>query len=103
MSELILKALMQLFAILARPEGSRVDRRTVVELFLRKQLNEELVNEYLQYFDKCFAEHQLKLNKTESRERKIASSSVRILKICTQINEELTLQQKVIVVIQLFS
>ena len=102
MSELILKALMQLFAILARPEGSRVDRRTVVELFLRKQLNEELVHEYLQYFDHYFAEHQQKLNKTESRERKIASSSVRILKICTQINEELTLQQKIIVVVQLF-
>lgn len=102
MSELILKALMQLFAILARPEGSRVDRRTVVELFLRKQLNEELVHEYLQYFDHYFAEYQEKLNKTESRERKIASSSVRILKICTQINEELTLQQKIIVVVQLF-
>ena len=45
MSEKILKALMQLFAIIARPESSEKDRRIVVEAFLRRQLNEELVKE----------------------------------------------------------
>jgi len=39
MSERILKALMQLFAIISRPESDSSERRKVVEGFLRKQLN----------------------------------------------------------------
>ena len=51
MSEQILKALMQLFAIIARPDSSSGDRRTVVEAYLQKQLNQEIVQEYLKVFD----------------------------------------------------
>ena len=51
MSEKILKALMQLFAIIASPESSLDDRRAVVESFLIKQLNKELADEYLQVYD----------------------------------------------------
>jgi ABC-type multidrug transport system ATPase subunit len=102
MSEQILRALMQLFAIIARPEKNSVDRRAVVELFLRKQLNEELVFEYLSLFDQLFAENQSRYINSENQERKLASNSVRILKICTQINEELTQAQKIIVLVQLF-
>jgi len=47
MSEQILKALMQLFAIIARPENNTLDRRQVVQSFLKRQLNLELVNTYL--------------------------------------------------------
>ena len=64
MSEKILKALMQLFAIIARPQSSDSDRRTVVEVFLRRQLNEELVKEYLGIFDDFFHEAQEKQKKT---------------------------------------
>jgi hypothetical protein len=49
MSESILKALMQLFAIIARPvsqdekeNNDYADRRKVVEEFLRNQLNMDL-------------------------------------------------------------
>jgi hypothetical protein len=51
MSEKILKALMQLFAIIARPQSNDSDRRGVVEAFLKHQLNQELVKEYLGFFD----------------------------------------------------
>ena len=51
MSEKILKALMQLFAIIARPESNTTDRRSVVESFLKRELNQELVKEYLKIFD----------------------------------------------------
>jgi ABC-type multidrug transport system ATPase subunit len=99
MSEQILKALMQLFAIIARPESSRSDRRIVVESFLRRLLNRELVEEYLNVFDHYYDTLQDK-HKERGR-RVISSSSVRVLKICTQINEELVLQQKIIVLYQL--
>jgi len=101
MSEQILKALMQLFAIIARPESNRGDRKSVVESFLKRQLNQELVNEYLKIFDNYYKIHQEKQKVIEKRERRISSSSVRVLKICTEINEELTQQQKVIVLFQL--
>ncbi|NOY37767.1 MAG: ATP-binding cassette domain-containing protein [Chlorobi bacterium] len=101
MSEKILKALMQLFAIIARPESNRQDRRTIVESFLKRQLNNELVIEYLKVFDNYYKIHQEKQKVKEKRVHRISSSSVRVLKICTEINEELTQQQKVIVLFQL--
>ena len=101
MSEQIIKALMQLFAIIARPESNTRDRREVVESFLRRQLNLELVKEYLKVFDYYYNLYQEKQKGPEKKKTFISSSSVRVLKIVTEINEELTLQQKVIVVFQL--
>ena len=98
MSEKILKALMQLFAIIARPSSNQEDRRTVVESFLKKQLNQELVDEYLTIFDGYYSEYQSKYRD----EKGIAASSVKVLKICTKINEELEQKQKIIVLFQLF-
>jgi len=101
MSEKILKALMQLFAIIARPDSSRSDRRTVVESFLNRQLNQELVQEYLGVFEEYYTIHQEKQKESSKRILRISSSSVRVLKICTAINEELAQPQKIIVLIQL--
>ncbi|MFW5752394.1 MAG: ATP-binding cassette domain-containing protein, partial [bacterium] len=97
----LLKALMQLFAIIARPESNRLDRRTVVESFLKRELNEDIVKEYLGVFDHYYKLHQEEEQEEGKRRRKISSQSVRVLKIGTEINEELTQQQKIIVLIQL--
>jgi len=106
MSESILKALMQLFAIIARPEDDLSegdgDRRNVVESFLRQQLNQELVREYLKVFDYYYELYQEKQSEKSKTKKRTSSSSVRVLKICTQINEELTQQQKVVVMVRLF-
>ena len=109
MSESILKALMQLFAIIAHPEDDQEenniegtsDRRAVVESFLRQQLNQELVREYLKVFDYYYDLYQEKQSEKSLTKKRTSSSSVRVLKICTQINEELTQQQKVVVVVRL--
>ncbi|KPL17338.1 MAG: hypothetical protein AMS26_01360 [Bacteroides sp. SM23_62] len=101
MSEQILKALMQLFAIIARPDSSRSDRRTVVEAYLQKQLNHEIVQEYLKVFDEYYTLHQEKQKESDKRARRISASSVRVLKIATAINEELAQPQKIIVLIRL--
>ncbi len=99
MSESILKALMQLFAIIARPDSNEDTRRPLVKLFLNQQLNKELVHEYLIIFDNYYHDHQKRANR--KRQKRIAASSVRILSICTLINKELTLKQKIIVVVRL--
>ncbi|MBN2683619.1 MAG: ATP-binding cassette domain-containing protein [Bacteroidales bacterium] len=101
MSENILKALMQLFAIIARPESNAGDRRKVVESFLKQQLNRELVDEYLKVFDEFYDVYQKKQSETEKRKKSISLSSVKVLKICTAINEELTQKQKIVVLIRL--
>jgi hypothetical protein len=89
MSEQILKALMQLFAIIATPESNSKDRKIVVESFLKRQLNQELVNEYLKVFEAFYNEYQDKQRKSGKKIQVISANSVRVLKICTQINENM--------------
>jgi len=96
MSESILKALMQLFAIIAWPEEKGIsvgDRRTIVESFLKLQINQELVNAYLRVFDSYYNLYQQKLSEKSKSVKRASSSSVRLLKICTEINNQLTQQQ----------
>ena len=100
MSEQILKALMELFAIIARPESNASDRRTVVSSFLKRMLNQELVKDYLKVFDKYYSKH-LTLH-IERGAKRIGPDSVKILKICDQINKELTQKQKIVVLVRLF-
>jgi ABC-type multidrug transport system ATPase subunit len=100
MSEKILKALMQLFAIIARPQSNDSDRRSVVEAFLKRQLNAELVKIYLGFFDEFYLEAQEKQKKS-TQNRRTAAIAVRVLKICNDINDQLTQDQKIIVLVQL--
>ncbi|MCC6601305.1 MAG: ATP-binding cassette domain-containing protein [Crocinitomicaceae bacterium] len=96
MSAGILRALMQLFAIIA---GANKDSgREIVAVFLRQQLNKDLVNEYLRLFED-FAEkfHRGKL----SSEKRTSMASVKVLRICDQINEELQQKEKLFVVVRL--
>jgi len=108
MSESILKALMQLFAIIARPvtaeeaeDSDYQDRRKVVEEFLNNQLNQDLVKEYIKVFDYYYNLYQEKQSEKTKSKKRTSSSSVRVLKICAQINEELIQQQKAVVLIRL--
>ena len=57
MSEKILKALMQLFSIVANVKDISKNSREIVQAFLEQQLNQELVHEYLLLFDQ-FLEKQ---------------------------------------------
>ncbi len=100
MSEKILKALMELFAIIASPEGNDKDRRSVVLSFLSRQLNQELVKDYIRIFDAYYEKHQA-LN-VERGNKRIGADSVKVLRICHEINKELAQKQKIIVLVQLF-
>lgn len=101
MSERILKALMQLFAIIAKPLSDGGDRRLVVSSFLNQMLNQELADEYLQVFDYFYSIYQKKFSDNSNRKKSISLSSVKVLKICTEINNELTHQQKRVVLFRL--
>jgi ABC-type multidrug transport system ATPase subunit len=100
MSEKILKALMELFAIIASPESNGMDRRSVVLSFLSRQLNQDLVKDYLRIFDAYYEKHQAL--HSERGEKRIGADSVKVLRICNDINKELAQKQKIIVLVQLF-
>jgi ABC-type multidrug transport system ATPase subunit len=102
MSERILKALMQLFAILAKTddEASIENGRLIVLAFLKSQLNSELVDEYLHFYNEFLEQHHKISDSTKSKKR-TSVNSVKVLRICTQINEELLQRQKLIVLIRL--
>lgn len=94
---------MELFAIIARPDeysSEGGDRRTVVESYLQRILNQELVEGYLAIFDRFYARHQSLVNSRGAK--RIGPDSVKLLRICDQINHELTQKQKLIVLIHLF-
>ena len=104
MSEEILKALMQLFAIIAKQdEGVELNEREYVKTFLIQQLNDEAVNEYLTLFD-SFAGNGKTEENGEEVKKKLTSvkDSVRILGICKKINKTLTQEQKVVVLVRLY-
>ena len=63
MSEKILETLMQLFAIIAKPQSNDSDRRGVVESILRRMLNQELVRSILQHMTKSLKKHVKGLKK----------------------------------------
>ncbi|MBK9192923.1 MAG: ATP-binding cassette domain-containing protein [Crocinitomicaceae bacterium] len=109
MSERILKALMQLFAIIARVD-EEIDStkpvtsgagRTIVEAFLKQELGSAAVQEYLNLFDEFLISHQGASGKKDGQRKKTSVHSVKVLRICTQINEELAQRQKIIVLVRI--
>lgn len=101
MSERILRALMQMFAIIAKVDGVTNTGRLIVESFLKQQLSLEQVETYLKIFDEYLEAHQSVSKKKDGTAKRTSLNSVKVLKICTQINQELEQPQKVIVLIRL--
>ncbi len=115
MSKKILKALMQLFAIISPLEiDDKKNRRLAVKTFLERQLNQEQVSSFLEvfdaYYEKYISEVQAKIaragNQTKGeldklKRRLLSRRAVKVLSICITINEELAQSQKTIFLFQL--
>lgn len=106
MSESLLKALMQLFALISDiRDVSEISGRekNIVRSFLSRLLNTELVEKYMRFFDEC-----LKLfyssGSTDNAafdEGKEEYKAMRIKNICDDINNEFRAKQKIYLIIQL--
>src|SRR5664279_4025193 len=106
MIEPILKALIQLFALIGDVHDiSEISTREkdIVRMFLSRQLNNELVNKYMEMFDEYLSQYNTeKLDRGTIKDMKRTSlTAVKILGICEQINEELQQKQKLYVLVQL--
>jgi len=92
---------MQMFAIIAKVDGINNTGRLIVESFLKQQLSQEQVETYPKIFDEYLETHQAASKKKDGTAKRTSLNSVKVLKICTQVNEELVQTQKVIVLIRL--
>lgn len=130
MSEEILKALIQLFALTAKQDGGIEDKELqYVESFLVQQLGAEASQSWLLDFKKQVGliltdEERAKKEKQEAKLRKLQEAaandpeaaqklkddaektsvkeSVRVLGICKKINKTINQQQKIVVYVRLF-
>lgn len=96
MSEGILRALMQLFAIIGGKSGEVGENN--VRLFLKGQLNADLTRFYIgvynNFVDKFYDHSKLSNKKT-------SLASVKVLRICGEMNEELSYRDKLMVLLRL--
>jgi len=102
MSEEILRALMELFALIVKQDaGIREKEREYVYDFLSKQLTRESVEEYITLFD-TLAGTVADSPATKGPSTPSVKDSVKILGICKKINRNLNQEQKVVAVTRLY-
>jgi ABC transport system ATP-binding/permease protein len=104
MSEEILKALTQLFAIITKQDGGVSDneRQFVIDFF-QQELEKSAVEGYLQLYDTISGYTEQQTRHEDDRSNKLTSvkDSIKTLAICKKINKTLTQKQKVVVLIKL--
>ncbi|MCS7017820.1 MAG: ATP-binding cassette domain-containing protein [Cytophagales bacterium] len=108
MSEEILKALTQLFAIISKQDtGVSEAERNFIISFYQQDLDSETMAEYLALYDK-YAEYGIDEDSDEGdtkveRKKRVTrvNEAVRVLSLCRRINKTLTQKQKVIVLFKL--
>jgi ABC-type multidrug transport system ATPase subunit len=100
MSEEILKALTQLFAIITKQDGgvTAIERQYVINFF-KTELDKDSVQEYLALYDE-FSGYGKEEEEGKSKLTSV-KDSVKTLGICKKINKTLTQKQKVVVLIKL--
>lgn len=109
MSEEILKALTQLFAIITKQDGGVTEKeRQFVISFFKQELDQDSVKEYLELYDKFSGYNQDSKdddsgeeNTTKKRKLTSVRDSVKTLGLCKKINKTLTQKQKVVVLIKI--
>jgi ABC-type multidrug transport system ATPase subunit/ABC-type multidrug transport system permease subunit len=101
MSQSVIEALMQLFAIVADVEGLNDKSKTTVQHFLEQEVGPAQVGQYLKIYDDFIQQHHYRKAKKDGRVKQTSRNAVKILRIAAEINKILTRQQKLIVLIRL--
>lgn len=100
MNRNVIQALIQLFALVSGNSDVHRRGRIVVEHFLLRLVSRDQLESFMMEFDALTAEIHHRGDGTKDNKRR-SSSSVKVLRICAQLNEELTHAQKGVVLIRL--
>ncbi|HEV8513988.1 MAG TPA: ATP-binding cassette domain-containing protein [Cyclobacteriaceae bacterium] len=95
MSEPVLKAIIRLFAFVAKEDNVTTQERDHIHAFLEDHLSQSSMERHLGLFDEYAQEVSDKLS--------AAKESETIAQICKAINEEVTQRQKMVVLLELMS
>lgn len=91
MSELLLKAIIRLFAVVARQDGVTEQERAQIKIFLKEHIAESRIDYYLALFDEY----------TRPGAGNAQTDTLALQQECDEINRGLTQKQKVIIVLEL--
>jgi ABC-type multidrug transport system ATPase subunit len=101
MSEEILKALTQLYAIITKQDGGVTEKeRDFVITIFNEDLDQDSIQEYLALYDE-FVGYGKEVEESEKKKLTSVKDSVKTLAICRKINKTLTQKQKVVVLLKL--
>src|SRR5687767_2482796 len=104
MSEELLKAILHLFAIVARERVTEAERTNIKE-FLSLHLNRDATNYYLRLFDEFVASTQVDprqdLKNIDADTQQFVDDWAKIMQIVKQVNQALTMQQKVVLIVKI--
>ncbi len=101
MSEEILKALTQLFAIITKQDGGVTEKeRQFVINFFQTELDRDSIKEYIELYDQFSGYGKVEEDDGKTKLTSV-KDSVKTLGICKKINKTLTQKQKVVVLIKL--
>ncbi|MDH5380739.1 MAG: ATP-binding cassette domain-containing protein [Cyclobacteriaceae bacterium] len=95
MSERLLKAIIQLFAIVAKEDNVTKTERDQIEAFLKDHLSDKAVPGHLKQFDEYSESISVGPDTDIHEEQK------NIENLCSQINLELTQKQKIVIILEL--
>ncbi len=104
MSEQLLQAIIQLFAIVAKEGSVTYSERLTIKEFLDRQLNQEGVDKYMDLFDKMVLEREsekVKIENTDDDTVDFVEDWSKIIGITRQLNREITKHQKVVLTLKM--
>ncbi len=102
MSEEILKALTQLYAIITKQDGGVTEKeRDFVITIFKEDLDQDSIKEYLALYDEFVGYGKEAEDEPDRKKLTSVKDSVKTLAICRKINKTLTQKQKVVVLIKL--
>ncbi len=103
MTENILKALLQLFAIIAKSErdNAGTSGHDAVRRFLYRQFTPQVAAEHMRIFEAYVLAFHSSGGQSDRGRKRTSMNSVKVLKICTEVNEELNQRQKFMVLVHL--
>ncbi len=100
MSESLLRAFMQLFALASGVEDVTKESRKIVSQFLNHELNQEMADRYLELYDHYKETYHEKIRNEEEDTATITSQTT-LQSVTEAINNELTQRQKIVILIRL--
>lgn len=104
MSEQLLKAIIQLFAIVAKEGSVTYNERLTIKEFLERQLNRSGVTKFMELFDQLVLEKEsqrIQIENTDDETVDFVEDWSKIIHITRQLNKEITEQQKVVLVLKM--